>query len=417
MTRTDGTVLAGGNSVTPRVVLHVDMDAFYASVEQREHPSYAHQPLIVGADPKQGRGRGVVAACSYEARCFGIHSAMPISRAYGLCPQAVFVRPDPVLYSRVSKSIMEILEGYTDQVEPISIDEAFLDVTGSLRLFGKPSQLARRIKQGILQEEQLTCSIGIAASKFVAKIASDLCKPDGLLQVAPGTEKEFLAPLPVGRIWGVGPKTERQLHQIGVKTIAQVAARSEGFWEQQLGRQGQHLWRLSQGWDERPVVATGSFRSLSQERTFERDTRDRDLLFRTLLSLSEGLARRIRGHRVEGRTVALKIRFEDFSTFTRQKTLPEYTDDGAQIRQVAQRLLDQFLPLSRSVRLLGVRVAQFRARTEGGSDLFGRHRQRQDRLNSAVDAIVSKYGKQSIGKAGLLDGSEEGEAFTSFLKR
>ncbi len=401
-----------------RVVLHVDMDAFYASVEQREHPSCAGRSLIVGADPKGGEGRGVVAACSYEARRFGIHSAMPISRAYRLCPQAVFVRPDPTLYSRVSKSIMEILGGYTDQVEPVSIDEAFLDVTSSLRLFGKPSQLARGIKRSILEKEQLTCSIGIAVSKFVAKIASDLCKPDGLLQVVEGTEKEFLGPLPVGRMWGVGPKTEEWLHRIGVQTIAQVAARSERFWEQQLGRHGRHLWRLSQGWDEGPVVRTSSFRSLSQERTFDRDTCDLNLLSRTLLSLSEGLAQRIRGHQVEGRTVALKIRFEDFSTFTRQRSLGEYTDDSAQIRQVAQELLNQFLPLSRSVRLLGVRVAQFRARTDGLTDLFGSHRKRRDRLNSAVDAIASKYGEKSIRKAGLLGGSEEEkEAFTSFLKR
>ena len=254
--------------VTSRTILHVDMDAFYASVEQRECPAYIGKPVVVGADPKGGRGRGVVAACSYEARRFGIRSAMPISQAFRLCPHAVFLRPNPSLYSRVSQSILGIMRRYTDQVEPISIDEAFLDITGSLRLFGRPPKVAERIKRRILSKEGLTCSIGIASNKFVAKIASDLCKPNGLLQVAEGQEKRFLAPLSVDRMWGVGPKTEDQLHRLGVSRIGHVAARSESFWEQVLGRHGRHLWRLSQGRDDRPVAPTGSFRSLSQECTF-----------------------------------------------------------------------------------------------------------------------------------------------------
>jgi len=401
-----------------RVILHVDMDAFFASVEQRENPEFRGKPLIVGADPKGGKGRGVVAACSYEARKFGVHSALPIGRAYRLCPHAIFVRPHGSLYSHVSHSIMEILRRYTDLVEPVSIDEAFLDVTASQRLFGKPSDLAGRIKHDVRSEQNLTCSIGIAPNKFLAKVASDMRKPDGLFEVPAGTEKDFLKDLPVGRIWGVGPKTEERLRFLGIGTIGEVAARSQGFWRQRLGRSGEHLWQLSQGIDSRPVQPDSGFKSLSQEHTFGEDTGNIAQMKETLLALCEELARRARQHHALARTIALKLRFEDFTTLTRQRTLLRHTDDALLIYQAVESLLDQFLPAPQKIRLLGVGISHFQARGERQLGLFDADRIKKSRLNASVDAILAKFGPDSINKASLLEHpTDDDEGFSSFLKK
>ncbi|HEY2934886.1 MAG TPA: DNA polymerase IV [Acidobacteriota bacterium] len=401
-----------------RVILHVDMDAFFASVEQRENPEFRGKPLIVGADPKGGRGRGVVAACSYEARKFGVHSALPIGRAFRLCPHAVFVRPHGSLYSHVSRSIMEILGRYTDLVEPVSIDEAFLDVAGSQQLFGKPPDLAARIKHDIRSEQRLTCSIGIAPNKFLAKVASDLHKPDGLFEVQPGTEKEFLKNLPIGRIWGVGPKTEERLRFLGISTIGEVAERSRDFWRQRLGQSGEHLWELSQGIDSRPVQPDSGFKSMSQEHTFGEDTDNVALMKETLLALCEELARRARQHNALARTVALKLRFEDFTTMTRQKTLPHHADDALQIYQVVESLLEQFFPAPQKIRLLGVGISHFQDHGALQLGLFDRDQAKKSRLNTGVDAIVARYGPDSIAKASLIGHStDEDEGFSSFLKK
>lgn len=404
--------------MTQRAILHLDMDAFFASVEQREHPEYRGRPVIVGADPKNGLGRGVVAACSYEARKFGVHSALPIGRAFRLCPHAVFVRPNGAQYAHVSSGIMEILRRYSDRVEPVSIDEAFVDLTGSQRLLGTPLEAAREIKAVVSREQQLTCSIGIASSKFLAKIASDMRKPDGLFEVAAGAEREFLRELPVGRIWGVGPKTEERLRFLGIGTIGEVAAQSRAFWEERLGKHGGRLWELSHGIDERPVQFRSECQSLSQERTFGADTDDLAAITETLLALSEGVARRARKHGIAAKTVSLKLRFSDFSTFDRQKTFSRQTDDARAVYATAVELLRPFLPLPQKVRLLGIGLSHFDLPGELQPGLFDPGLEKRRRLNAGIDAVVEKFGPQSIRTARLLGRTDEDDqGFSSFLKK
>src|SRR6185436_3827868 len=267
-----------------RIILHVDMDAFYASIEQRDQPTLQGRPVIVGADPKGGRGRGVVAACSYEARKFGVRSALPISQAWKLCPQGAYVPVRMDRYVEVSRQVMEVLHRFTNLVEPLSIDEAFLDVSGSTALFGSPEQIARAIKKQIREATALCASVGVAPNKFVAKIASDLKKPDGLVIVKQEDVEDFLRDLPISRLWGVGPKTEQRLHELGIQTIGDLRAKP----------QGAHLHELAYGRDNRPVVPDWEARSVSNETTFEEDTADRKLLLRTLRSLSESVGRRLR---------------------------------------------------------------------------------------------------------------------------
>ena len=239
---------------TGRTILHVDMDAFYAAVEIREDPTLRGKPVVIGSDPKQGKGRGVVSTASYEARRYGVHSAMPISQAYRRCPRAVFLRPRIAFYKEVSSRIFEIFRSFSDQVEGLSLDEAFIDVTGSRKLFGSGTRIAARVKEQILAGEQLTASVGVAANKYVAKVASDLDKPDGLIVVPEGTECEFLAPLEVGRLWGAGVKAQAQLRRLGLKTIGDVAKRDSTFLETALGRAtGRRFYELANGHDLRSV--------------------------------------------------------------------------------------------------------------------------------------------------------------------
>ncbi len=400
-----------------RTILHVDMDAFYASVEQRERPELKGKPVIVGADPKAGKGRGVVAACSYQAREYGIHSALPISRAWQLCPTAIYVRPNGPLYGEVSGRIMEILHHFTDLVEPVSIDEAFLDVSGSSRLFGDGKSIARAIKDRVLKEQELTCSIGVATNKFVAKTASEADKPDGLYIVPMGEERNFLASLPIRKMWGVGPRSEERLKGWEVRTIADIARREQSFWVEKLGKYGGHLWHLSQGIDDRPVQPSRALKSLSHEATFETDCSDFEEIRKTLLSLSEKVARRCRKHGLEGSCVRLKWRFEDFSTFTRQRKLGESTEDAQRIFAVALDLSRDFFPLTRAVRLVGVGVSGFEERRSTSQPaLFGGSERRKRSLDDSVDRIAERFGGHSIRKASLLDRHlEEEEGFTSFL--
>ena len=259
----------------PRTVLHVDMDAFYAAVEQRDRPELRGKPVIVGANPLGGRGRGVVSTASYEARRFGVGSAMPISQAYRLCPKGAYLPVDMEKYGRESERIMKILRRFTDRVEPVSIDEAFLDVSGSGRAFGTGEEIARRLKEAIRREIQLTASVGVATSKLVAKVASDMRKPDGLVVVPPGTEAAFLAPLPVRRLWGVGPKMEELLARLGVQTIGDLVAVDAKRLGRRLGTHGHDLLVLAKGLDEREVVSeSAEARSLGQEHTYDQDTDD-----------------------------------------------------------------------------------------------------------------------------------------------
>src|SRR5437867_4170232 len=338
----------------PRTVLHVDMDAFYAAVEQRDRPELRGKPVIVGANPLGGRGRGVVSTASYEARRFGVGSAMPISQAYRLCPKGVYLPVDMEKYGRESERIMKILRRFTDRVEPVSIDEAFLDVSGSGRAFGSGEEIARRLKEAIRRETQLTASVGVATSKLVAKVASDMRKPDGLVVVPPGDEAAFLAPLPVRRLWGVGPKMEEQLAKLGVHTIGALAACAPAALEARFGLWGPQLVLLARGIDERPVLAEAeAAKSLGQEHTYDHDTAEPQRLRTTLLQLADAVARRLREQRLRARTVTLKYRDETFRTLTRAHTVPEPVDSGEALFAEAWRLFES-VHGERRVRLLGI---------------------------------------------------------------
>lgn len=344
-----------------RFIFHVDMDAFYASIEQRDNLRYRSRPVIVGADPKHGHGRGVVAACSYEARRFGIRSALPISQAYRLCPHGIYIRPDMRRYVHVSREIRSIFESVTPKVEPLSIDEAFLDVSEEVSDSAEALCLARQLKERIKEEQRLTASIGIAPSKFVAKIASDLEKPDGLVMVEPQTVQAFLDPLPIARIWGVGPRTEERLKRIGVNSIGELRRLDEDFLKQRFGKMGGHLWQLSNGIDGRSVVTERKATSLSQERTFSEDTNDEDQLTRVIRTLSTKVAERLAKHGQGGRTVTLKIRYSDFTTLTRQISFRHLIHGSEEIEQVAVRLLNRHWDRRRKLRLVGVGVSPLEA--------------------------------------------------------
>ncbi len=341
-----------------RTIFHVDMDAFYSSVEQRDCPQHKGRPVIVGADPKQGRGRGVVAACSYEAREYGIRSAMPISQAYRRCPDGVFLRPDFPRYADASRAIREIFRSFTDLVEPISIDEAFLDVTHETGSGRESLELAARLKREIYQRQKLTASVGIGPNKLVAKISSDWDKPNGLFMVSPEQVRGFLDPLPPSRIWGVGPKTRERLEELGVTTVQDLRQFDPKRLEGHFGRFGGQLWRLAQGIDERPVTAgRGAAKSISQEHTFDEDIDDGELLEATLRRMSEKVAARARQAKLSGRTIVLKLRYSDFTTITRQVSSRWPSNDAEEIVAASTRLLRQHRRQDRRIRLIGVGLA------------------------------------------------------------
>jgi nucleotidyltransferase/DNA polymerase involved in DNA repair len=386
-----------------RTILHVDMDAFFAAVEQRDHPEYRGKPVIVGSDPKGGKGRGIVATCSYEARRFGIRSAQPISRAWNLCPQGIYVRPDMEKYVRVSSRVMNILSEFTDRVEQVSIDEAFLDVTGSRELFGSGPEIAEKIKRRIRQELELTASVGVAGNKFVAKVASDLNKPDGLVLVPSGQEREFLAPLSIGKLWGVGPKTEAHLKAMGLERIGQLADLRHSDLAARLGKNGAHLWQLARGIDDRPVLPEEQAKSIGHEITFERDTADSALLERTLLNLTEKVAQRLRAEGARARTIAVKFREADFSTCTRRVALGEAVDTAEKIFPVAHRLLKNLIREGVLVRLIGVYASRLEAQAgRGQMTLFQPAQQKDRKLAAALDAITQRFGGQAVTRAAFV---------------
>ncbi|MFQ5770283.1 MAG: DNA polymerase IV, partial [bacterium] len=337
-----------------RTILHLDMDAFFAAVEQLDNPQYRGKPVIVGADPKGGKGRGVVATASYEARKYGIHSAMPISQAYRRCPHGIYLRGRSKRYSEVSQQVMAILQQFTPVIEKISIDEAFLDLTDSLKLFGSAPITGQKIKNRIREELHLTASIGIAPNKFVAKIASDLEKPDGFVLVQEGTEKTFLKNLPVSKLWGVGKKTEQVLKNMGISTIGQIAQLPEQELIRRLGKWGNALWRLANGMDARPVLTSTPRKSISQEITFDADTDNEELIERTLFRLADALTRLMRNKHLKGRTVTLKIRLEDFSTFTRSQSLSDFVDSTQVLKGIVIDLFRKFDRKNMKVRLIGI---------------------------------------------------------------
>lgn len=388
-----------------RTILHVDMDSFFASVEEREDPSLRGRPVIVGADPEGGDGRGVVAAANYRARDYGVHSAQPISEAYRRCPDAAFLRPRGSLYAEISRSVFEVLRRYTDQVEPLSIDEAFLDVTASRRLFGDGPEIARRVREEIREEVSLTASIGVATSKFVAKVASELEKPDGLVAVPAGRERDFLAPLEVERLWGAGPKAVERFRRLGVATIGDVADLEPRRLVEAFGEaRGRRFHDLARGMDDRAVTPERDRKSLGKEHTFSRDVEDRHRIRRRLLALCQSVARALRHEGLAGSTVTVKLRWEGFETVTRQITLDGPVDTTDRLWPAASRLLASADRPERRVRLVGVSVSGLRGAGGKQLSLFsaGREEPRR-RVADAVDRLAERFGDGTVTRAEVLE--------------
>jgi DNA polymerase-4 len=393
--------------VAGRTILHVDMDAFYASVEQLRHPELRGKPVIVG-----GPGaRGVVAAASYEARVYGVHSAMSSVRAQRLCPQAIFVAGDHEHYGEISKRIMAIFGEVTPLVEALSLDEAFLDVTGARRLLGTGEEIAHRIRARVLEQEGLACSVGVAPSKFLAKLASEAAKPRigkrgpepglGVKVVEPGQELAFLHPLPVQALWGVGPKTLERLHGRGITTVAQLAELDERAAQDLLGSaSGSHLWHLAHARDERAVVPDQRPKSIGHEETFARDHHQLETLRHELVRLGDSVASRLRAAGVAGRTVSIKVRFNDFRTITRAVTLATAVDTGPDVVRAATGLLDKVDPTP-GVRLLGIHVSQLSDQSARQLSLDDVEAPSWDDATDAIDAIRSRFGADAIVPASL----------------
>jgi DNA polymerase-4 len=376
------------------------MDAFYASVETREHPELVGLPVVVGGPSKS---RGVVAAANYEARKFGVHSAMPMTQAARLCPGLIVLPVNMALYVSVSQQIHEIFNRYTPEIEPLSLDEAFLDVSGSLKLFGSAAEIARKIKDDIKRELQLVVSAGVAPNKFVAKIASDINKPDGFVVVEEKDMQAFLDPLPVKRIWGVGKKTEQQLHNYGITTIKDLRSQSARWLIDRFGKQGDHIYRLANGQDKREVVSDAKAKSISSESTFIEDISDRETLHAYLSHLTEQVAARLREKERKGKTVSIKIRYHDFKTITRSKTLAESTWQTNQVWQAVKQLFDTAMPAGHAaVRLLGVSVSGFSAEKVLQADLFSQDK-KHDELDDIADVINQRFGKLKIHRARKID--------------
>ncbi len=383
----------------PRTILHVDMDAFYAAVEERDRPELRGKPVIIGADPKDGAGRGVVSTANYAARKFGVGSAMPISTAYRLCPQGVYIPPDMAKYSAISQEIRAVFEEFTDLVEPVSVDEAFLDVTASVRLFGDGQTIALRIKDRIREQTKLTASVGVATAKLIAKIASDLKKPDGLVVVPPGTERAFLAPLPVRRLWGIGPKMEERLAKLGIHTVGQLA---DAKVTRLLGTHGLDLQRLARGEDDRPVVSdSGPAKSVSVEHTFDVDEGSPRVLRKALLRLADELSRRLRAESLAGRTVTLKYRDENFKTTTHARSGKTATNVASDLFQIASALFDE-VHGSLKVRLLGIGVSGFSDPVQ--KSLFEEETPRLGaRIDELRDTVRKRFGREALVRASDLE--------------
>jgi DNA polymerase IV (DinB-like DNA polymerase) len=345
----------------PRIISHVDMDAFYSSVEQRENPAIKGKPVIVGADPKAGKGRGVVAGCSYEARKFGVHSAQPISQAYRLCPDGVYLRPNYELYDKASEQIMQILRSFTERLEQMSIDEAFMDLTGKVSSFGEAEILATNIKRDVREKTELTCSIGIAPNKSVAKIASDFKKPDGLTVVPEEKVGKFLAPLRVSKISGIGKKSTEVLEGLGINSIGDLASTHPSKLTDVFGKYGTRIWQVANGIDEDEVVTTWSVKSISSETTFEEDIADKAKVREALRSLIDEVHARTVAQNMAFRTVGIKVRLEDFTTYTRAKSHTRHTDEKAVMQEYVKELFNEFETFRKRIRLVGVRVSNLRA--------------------------------------------------------
>ena len=386
-----------------RLVVHVDMDAFYASIEVRDNPQYRGIPVVVGAAP--GR-RGVVAAASYEARRYGIRSAMPVGEAFERCPQAIFLPVAMQKYRAVSAELFELLDAFTPQVEAVSIDEAFLDLTrcpAPQQSGGAaPLEVARAIKARIGETLHLPVSVGIAPNKFLAKLASELAKPDGLREIRAEDAISVLAPLPVTVLWGVGAQTHQRLRGLGISTVGDLQRTPTSVLRAALGFAAEHLAQLSRGSDDRPVDVTRETKSVGRETTFDQDTGDRDLLVRTLGVLAEDVGRSLRAEGLRGRTVTLKLRYSNFHTLTRTLTLPASTNAGGVVLRAAAGLLDRLGTLPRPVRLVGISVSGLGRADLAQVSLFG-DEDAQGLVDQVKDAINERFGEGTVRQAREVD--------------
>ena len=384
--------------MTLRRILHVDMDAFYASVELLDRPELRGRPAIVG----HASGRSVVSSATYEARLAGVRSAMPVSQALRLCPNAVVLEPHFDKYAHYSRRVLGILGDVTPLVEQVSIDEAFLDVAGAVRLLGPPSRIGADIRRRVLAETGLTCSVGVAGTKFIAKLASTRAKPDGMLVVPVAETLAFLHPLPIGALWGVGPSTQDVLHRYGLRTVGDVATTPLDVLRRWVGdASGVRLNELANGVDPRPVEPESREKSVGHEQTFELDVTDAAVLRRELLRLSQQVAVRLRSHRVAGRTVALKLRYADFRTISRSRTLGEPTNVGRRIYEEAMSLLDAVLQPGDAIRLLGVRAEQLVPDGSGAPVLWDPDEDWRDAEN-AIDKAAARFGTGAVTSAALV---------------
>ncbi len=398
-------------AIQEKVILHADMDAFYAAIEERDHPEYQGKPIIIGADPRSGSGRGVVSTANYEARKYGVHSAMAISQAYRRCPNAIFLPPDMRRYVQESKKIMEIFFRYSPLVEPLSIDEAFMDCTGNLSLFGSYEAMGLRLKKEVYEERKLRVSVGIASNKFIAKVASDYSKPDGFLYIPAGKEREFLDPLPVERLWGAGKKSAPRLRAMGLATIGDVYRCSPVRLEREFGKMGEHFHLLAGGVDERSVEPMMGRKSISEERTFPVDTDDENLLQETLYALIVDVAENMRREKITGRTISLKIRLEGFETYTRSITLKKLTDETSRIREAVNTLYDRFDRKGKKVRLIGMGVSNLSAKSDSDApgeqfSLFTDPEESRDshgeKIDIVMDELRTKFGNHVV-RGSLMD--------------
>jgi DNA polymerase-4 len=387
--------------VQPKQIIHLDMDAFYPSVEVLDNPTFKGKPVIVGG----GKKRGVVSSASYEARKFGVHSAQPMAKAMRLCPDGIFLPVRMSRYKEVSNQVFEIFRRFTPLVEPLSIDEAFLDVTGSTRLFGQPEDIVKMIKQEILVETGLTVSAGIAPSKFVAKIASDIEKPDGLTIVPPNRIRDFLDPLPIKKMWGVGKVTQLAFSRLDIHTFKDLRQMPVKVLEKKFGKHGVKMHLLAKGIDERDVVPEHDVKSIGHEQTFPQDIIDLDAIKKELLALGDKVARRMRQNGVTGKTVTLKVKYSDFVQITRSTTLPKFTDDALEIYSAVCRLLEKTEVAKRPIRLLGISLSQLNVLCIGTQlSLFDQNQssQKRQRLNTALDSLKEKFGDKSVRPGTLL---------------
>lgn len=384
-----------------RAILHVDMDAFFASVEQRDHPEYRGKPLLVGGDGP----RGVVAAASYEARVFGCHSAQPMVIAKRLCPHAIIVSGRHGDYKAVSKQVFAILDRFSPVVQPISIDEAFVDVSGSTKLFGSPTDIAKEIRRLVKEEVNLTCSVGVAPNKFLAKLASDMDKPDGFFVIEHDNIQQILDPLPVTDLPGVGPAGAKSLARMGVRTVENLRALPLEILTARMGEFGAQLYRLSRGIDDRPVRVDRQAKSISHEHTFETDLDDPDEVRALIARQAQDVANRLRHHARYAKTVSIKVRFGDFETITRSTTLESQTDETRAIHDAARALFDTWARTFRPVRLIGVGLSGLTdAPAQAG--LFDVHdhcvSNKSRAVDRAADAIADRFGKDAITRASSL---------------